>query len=791
MNRKVKHNKKILLLIMAIMIFCNIMPVKAESVLSNEPAKTYNIPVKANEEGKDSLSMISKSNLLKPEATINEKMGKYEYTIAFSGKMGPIDAEISSLKIIIDGKSIEVKKQQGDENYPQKYVFELDKKMDKIKTSFFIKAMNMERAADLIYDWSKAPTEEEKPMLNKSELESTIKDAKSIKKGNKTNEAYNELQISIDKAESILKEAKNQTEINEAKVNLKNSIDKFINSTDKEDDTKESIIYKIPVALYRADKETPSMAKDALISPAIVKIQDGKAIVELDTKPIVFTGIRGQLTRLTILSSGEVARKEGTKFIFEAPIDITKMQKDVLVEMVTDAMPVPQNARIRFFGNTSTNNNGNNSNGNIDKSRLNDAIFNSIGLASNEYTNDSWVAFSNALARAVTINSLSNVSQNDIDSATNMLNEKRQMLVKGMKGTLTNRNNNWNNQNNSSNWKNNNKNSNVKTYDVSVSMLKTSGGTSMADGALNHTAKVEELDGQYKYYVSFRTMQKEFGGKMLTGSLTKLFYVDGSKYEATNEGGGVWSFVLNSKRDRVNIAIWVDVMDEIMGGGQGSGEQDAILEFNWNGAIETTVKEQPKKEVKKTETAKKDTQSNKSKFSDTVGHWAEKAIDYVVNKGYFKGVSDKEFAPERTISRAEFVTVLGRMNNIDVSAYSKAQFKDISSSDYYYGYINWASEKGIINGLENGVFAPNKNLNREQMAVIMSKFLKTTGKVTKDNNNNVSFNDKENISSWALNYVEEMAQKGIIKGMDDGKFSPKSEFTRAQVAQVLYNIENK
>lgn len=175
-------------------------------------------------------------------------------------------------------------------------------------------------------------------------------------------------------------------------------------------------------------------------------------------------------------------------------------------------------------------------------------------------------------------------------------------------------------------------------------------------------------------------------------------------------------------------------------------------------------------------------------FSDTVNHWAKEPINYVVSKGYFKGVGDNRFAPERSITRADFVTVLGRMAGIDQSKFTKNAFKDVHGG-YYAAYVNWASEKGIVQGVGNGKFDPNRPITREEMAVMMNKFLQVTNKKLSEKESKV-FTDGGTIAPWAKEAVGAMAKKGIVKGMEDGSFRPKSGFTRAQVAQVLYNMDH-
>ena len=200
--------------------------------------------------------------------------------------------------------------------------------------------------------------------------------------------------------------------------------------------------------------------------------------------------------------------------------------------------------------------------------------------------------------------------------------------------------------------------------------------------------------------------------------------------------------------------------------------------------------DEKKKETKKIEIKNIEKSTINKNFNDTKDHWAKNSIDYVVEKGYFVGLSETEFGPNKSITRGQFVTVLGRMLNINISDYNTQNFKDVKASTYYSPYITWANKEGIVSGIGEGKFAPDKELTREEMAVMMTKFLKVSGKNLNAKGNENGFKDEKNIATWAKESVKEMARLGVVSGMEDGKFEPKSAFTRAQVAQVLYNIDH-
>ena len=200
---------------------------------------------------------------------------------------------------------------------------------------------------------------------------------------------------------------------------------------------------------------------------------------------------------------------------------------------------------------------------------------------------------------------------------------------------------------------------------------------------------------------------------------------------------------------------------------------------------------EPEKKKEAPETNKKHVESSKApeaNFSDTANHWAKESINYVVSKGYFKGVGGNRFAPNNSITRADFVTVLGRMAGVDQSKYTNNVFKDVNGG-YYAAYVNWANENGIVQGIGDGKFDPKRPITREEMAVIMNKFLQVTNKTLLEKESK-AFTDDGTIAPWAKDAVHHMAKLGIVKGMNDGSFAPRSSLTRAQVAQILYNVDN-
>lgn len=172
-------------------------------------------------------------------------------------------------------------------------------------------------------------------------------------------------------------------------------------------------------------------------------------------------------------------------------------------------------------------------------------------------------------------------------------------------------------------------------------------------------------------------------------------------------------------------------------------------------------------------------------FTDITGHWAADNILFAASRGLLSGTSDTTFSPGTGMTRGMFVTALGRLAGINPDSYKTGKFTDVKADAYYAPYVNWAAQTGIVTGVTSTTFAPDTNINREQMAVIMKNYAAKLGYDLPQTLKAVTFADNANISSWAKDAVRAMQQAGILAGKNGNKFDPKGTATRAEVATVL------
>ena len=165
--------------------------------------------------------------------------------------------------------------------------------------------------------------------------------------------------------------------------------------------------------------------------------------------------------------------------------------------------------------------------------------------------------------------------------------------------------------------------------------------------------------------------------------------------------------------------------------------------------------------------------------------WFYADVEYVVSQGIFNGITTTSFAPNAPVTRAMFVTALWRLAK-NPEASTNAGFADVNG-EYYAAAINWAAENGIVKGMSDTMFAPDAQITREQMAVILYNYQKLNGGIAASDAD-VEFADKDSISAYARESVITLVTQGIISGKPGNLFDPQGTATRAEVAAVLHRF---
>ena len=190
-----------------------------------------------------------------------------------------------------------------------------------------------------------------------------------------------------------------------------------------------------------------------------------------------------------------------------------------------------------------------------------------------------------------------------------------------------------------------------------------------------------------------------------------------------------------------------------------------------------------------------------SEFPDIwqVGTWAHESIEFVCRNGYFSGMGNGEFAPNRTMTRAMLVTVLyNYAGPLEGGKTYENPFSDVKQGDWFYKAVTWAAEKGIVAGIGEGKFAPNEKVTREQIAAIFYRFDQWMGEkynggagYRKDLGRRAelsAFPDAAQVSAWAADAMSWAVANELISGSKEGDavyLCPRNDATRAQVACIF------
>lgn len=171
-------------------------------------------------------------------------------------------------------------------------------------------------------------------------------------------------------------------------------------------------------------------------------------------------------------------------------------------------------------------------------------------------------------------------------------------------------------------------------------------------------------------------------------------------------------------------------------------------------------------------------------FTDVkADQWYYNSIDYVYTNEIMDGTSSTEFAPNATVTRAMVATVLWRIDG-EPQASGESPFRDVTQG-WYKDAVTWAAGKEIVDGYGEGLFGPEDNVTREQMATMLYRYSVYKGDDVSASNSLDGYSDANQISSYALVSMKWANAKELITGRTDTALEPTGTATRAELAAVL------
>ena len=198
--------------------------------------------------------------------------------------------------------------------------------------------------------------------------------------------------------------------------------------------------------------------------------------------------------------------------------------------------------------------------------------------------------------------------------------------------------------------------------------------------------------------------------------------------------------------------------------------------------VETTKPVEEKKDYRIVETMP----TIAATFSDLPENEAAGSIMNIVARGILKGMDNGKFEGELPITRAMVATVLKRLST-NQKINDVQNFKDVKDKDWFAEAVKWAQSQGLIKGYEDGTFKANNLVTRQELAIIIERFLKNCG-IKMEEIKELSYKDLDTLPAWSKDAIIAMAKIGLIEGQTEEMYNPASEFTREELAVMLEKI---
>ena len=165
--------------------------------------------------------------------------------------------------------------------------------------------------------------------------------------------------------------------------------------------------------------------------------------------------------------------------------------------------------------------------------------------------------------------------------------------------------------------------------------------------------------------------------------------------------------------------------------------------------------------------------------------WFYAAVQYVSENKLMNGVAENAFGPDIHTTRGMLVTILHRMEGEPQAG--EHSFTDVAEDEYYADAVAWAAENDIVNGYSGTVFAPEKAMSREEMAVVLYRYAQYKGWDVSAQGDLSRYADSESVSAWSAEAMTWAVGAKVMNGMD-GRLAPQGDALRSQTATVLMRV---
>lgn len=168
------------------------------------------------------------------------------------------------------------------------------------------------------------------------------------------------------------------------------------------------------------------------------------------------------------------------------------------------------------------------------------------------------------------------------------------------------------------------------------------------------------------------------------------------------------------------------------------------------------------------------------------GQWYYNAVEYCLAQGYFTGAEDGRFYPDEPLNRAQLAQVLWTVGGCLES--DSARFTDAGADDWFYQAISWCQQEELIAGYEDGSFAPDVTLTREQLASVLYRYARRSGSSLRATADLSQYADSGDISPWAYDSMR-WAMSNRLFTTEDNALRPTAAVSRGELAAALYTYD--
>lgn len=174
----------------------------------------------------------------------------------------------------------------------------------------------------------------------------------------------------------------------------------------------------------------------------------------------------------------------------------------------------------------------------------------------------------------------------------------------------------------------------------------------------------------------------------------------------------------------------------------------------------------------------------------TVEDWFYESVCALQRMGVMSGTTSETFSPYHNTSRGMLVTMLHSYAG-KPSPSGGNPFADVDSTDYFANATTWASENGIVSGINGLQFAPDNSITRQEVVTILYSYYNMSHGVQEISQSVLNqFTDWTSISVWARAASAWACANGLVSGRSDGRFDPLASASRGEIAVILNHFFN-